>query len=621
MVWSLALLGASHLWALIWRRSFSLNFLELCHHLVFGLSLQALISLVALYTGCYQPEAAIGFMCIFACSGGVAVLKHGAFPKIKDSAVMYLIVLFIVIAMANLVRQFSIPSGQEAFQYHYFIPRLYNEQLNLFLEGQQILRVKNFWGFEVLFILGDALGGWALMQIQTFGYLILISLLGISFLRMYGCSSFYSLVGGILILTTPFYLEYTWYVKPTPLLSGITVYLCGRLIHQKKFDWFEIAQLSLIAWLCIQIKITSVLVVPVLFILLFRSGFSAPKKLAGLGLVLLLLLPWRHLQTHYLEVPSKPSWEVEPNYLPLSLQPGSTSPPLRSPNAPSSINAAFDFLQQFKPWNILFLLAFPLAFCSGFKISILIFYSLSLGIYFHEKSTYPAFGDAFRYSSLLYFLIPLTIAHTLNLTPLKKKWIVLCVCLGLTIMVYRRSVTTLDSIKYHLGYMKGQQTFEMTAKHLGTGLLKSYETMRNKGDRLLYLGQANAAIRHSSVFSVDPWSPHLRWEKLDLERFLNFCHNNQIEYILYDQHKYSVYARGYGGTHNTQSPATHYYRQAVEILSKLNPWVIEGFGGPIKLIKLPERNSLLKIKKTGSFRPEISPSSSMIIVDNGTSEN
>jgi len=587
--WGLSLIGASTFWSSLWRSNDKLSYENFCPRILLGLSLQALFTFVCLYLGFHHPLLLIGVGTLAAISGGLTVWRSFQlkFPPLDRH--LYAILLFAGMAAINLLRQFGLPSGQEAFQYSYFLPRLYNEQLSLFLVGPPVLHKHNFWGFEVLFTLGDAIGGWHLMQLQLFGYLLLTAFIGAYVLRKYGCSRFGSLLGGVLIMTTPFFIEHTWYVKPIPLVAGLSIFICTRILKQDTFSWKNALELCFISWLCIQLKLTSLVVIPVLFIFWIRSGFSIPQKISAVFIIAMLLCPWQHLRHHYSQNPNSPKWEVTPNHQPAETPVQSARPSSKLP-PPSTLHATTSFLQEFKPWVWLLIIALPIAFFSGFKPSILCLYSLGLGIYLYQSNPYPAFGDAFRYTAQFTLLIPLAVAFAIDRYLLKNKLLMLLVCIGLTLIVFRRTSTSLDGMKYYKGYLDGSSSFSQNAKHLGVDLLSVYLQKRAGTDHLLYLGQANLVIRHPSIFPVGPWSAHLRWQELNKSDFLDFCYSNNIRYILYDHQKYHSYSRGFGGAHNQHSSATRYFKDAVKILGQLDPWVIGGKGGATRLIKLPPRD-------------------------------
>jgi hypothetical protein len=434
-------------------------------HPILILSLgQAILGCLCTFTLFFSIDSKVVYptlLIIGTVIGFLKALKHLKSMTFNfDKTECCLLLLLSLVLICQWVVNLAPIGGQESFQYHYFLPQLYLEQQSLGLKGFELYdALINVWGMESLMSFSLHHAGFAGMRIQMW-WLYALFLMQIYLSASWLWSRQVGLWSSVMASICTMFTYFFWWTKPELALVGYSALL---LAYWKKHDehettskLFDVTMSSiLIAWL-FSLKITFILLIPILFIAIVLTKRFKFKWMSQVSsLTMFLFLPWI-----IFNINNQGGLGVFPMDNPMNFDAplGKENIWFISPYQKFFDNLWFT-LKLFKPASYLFLIALPLFIIrfKTFDLLVLGFLANLIAAALLMKADTP-FADEFRYVSFTLFVIPMgagVVVKTLS----QWKWMNVCLlCLCGFMVIKRSSIQLQETWRHHGAWLKGNKT-------------------------------------------------------------------------------------------------------------------------------------------------------------------
>lgn len=506
--------------------------------------------------------------CTLLCKGSLNNIR-----KIRTLAI-WPTSLLLLAWFGNFIRMSSPSGGQESFQYHYFLPLLYTEQETLFLEGYELYdALLNVWGMEALLSLSQHLGGLHAMGMHLWFLSILFCLQIYRSSQIFFKNRTISLTTTLLTQICTIYICFLWWSKPELILTGYFALIVSKL-HQEKNKLSSIEFSILIAW-ALSLKMTSIIIAPILIGLIFYHKINSKRLLQTVIAVVFWMTPWTiFLLNHEGGIGALPSGN--PDHF---VAPNSTIQLPDYHNLKLYFKNLIFYAGLFKPGIFLFLIGLPI-FLFKFKhhgyLCIGLFFNLFIAILMLIRAP-MYYADEFRYACFTLIVIPIGAGYTLKYLSSKYTVILPLTCVALSLITYRRvDIAASEAWRYHSGYMKGEKPLYTSLSKEGGVHFQHYLEQRTPKDKLLHIGHGNYATAAPHVIHVGSWSKRYPiWKYQNKEEFLTYCKKLDVQWVLYEKSRYSVYGRGLGGPEYFDTSLSKYYREVQSAMDNLNEFAVK----------------------------------------------
>jgi len=433
---------------------------------------------------------------------------------------------------------FAFPAGIESYQYHLYVPYLYNitGSLNI-LSFPLYNHITNLWGFEIFLTTAEKVGGMHLVMVsQYFFYLLFFSQIALL------CQILFkhllcTLICINLILFSPHYINLTLYLKPEIAASGfIAVIICMMLVvKEKQSRWLTIAS-SLMMYVFISLKMTSFFFLPILTLMFFiinKNKYREFFKITFLTLLLSLPLIVFHFCLKNDLAISHASTYTE-----------MATSTLASNDMNFQVFFAnlIDYLDGYRPAVYLMIFMPAVLFFSKKKETFLLMILFAYGIYISCALTVSEskFDDQFRYAMHFHFVIHIIVSYLLSLLIKSNKKLMLFIAMIIVslsiVKTYKLSHFTINKFG---NYLIGKEAYAGYQQMNGLIQYETFAKNKKEGDKLLFIGYANYIIRDQEI---------LRFRSKDVTAISNMSNDDFIEYIEENKINWILFANGFNNT-------------------------------------------------------------------------
>jgi hypothetical protein len=503
--------------------------------------------------------------------------------ELKDKLILFSICLMF---LCTFLRMCTFPDGIESYQYHLFVPHLYNIQGKLDLDYFSLYStIINFWGVEIFSTVAEKIGGITLvMHTHTFIFALFlaqISILCNSLFKNRSCS----LICCLLIIFSPHYLKYTSYIKPEIATSGfaaLTIYLIRNSKDNLSIRNLLLYSLSIYA--LVALKITSAFIIFPLVIYFFvvnrNNGWIPFLKIAVISAT--LLYPWI---IHHLSF-SESTLGAAANHHTKKISGGFIS------NRISLIEHFYNFCAFFDGYRPAAYLIFtlPILMIKKRKESLLLFLFLLFSFYISYSLAYgkTLFSDGFRYTMHFHFCIHIIAAYSIyKLSAVKPKvLLIVCFCLFSFTLIKAYRFYSFTSNKYG-SYLIGKSPFNNFQGMNAISQYKYFSDNSKQSDKLLYIGYAHYIVKGPQVIRFTNLHKNTILN-MKPEDFASYLDKHKISWILIDDAKISFLNRVYG---DKLSESRSYYQNILNLVDEYRNNKTESSDNSNTLIRLQKKSS------------------------------